>query len=253
MGLKDYTRIFLGDLEIGTAYWGEVQILGLDPVVPGRLADTAWDVATGAAVVTISALPNSGGAAITGFVGRLDGGAAVDVGVGLGDHVLSGLVPGAVISIRIAAVNAVGQGPWSISRTVTVQTAVVMPPTVWMVPTIIGTATVGQTLMATEGIWMGTPTVALQWLRSGMEISGARGLSYVLTLDDLAANITVRATATNAGGSVTSTSAAFGPVVAAEVWFVTAGERMITVTSSPASPSTAVVASTGDGTITLAA
>ncbi|RWR35010.1 SGNH/GDSL hydrolase family protein [Sinirhodobacter populi] len=85
-------------------------------------------------------------------------------------------------------------------------------PTNLTAPSISGTPTVGQALTATEGTWTGGPIVTLQWLRNGAAISGATGLTYLLIAADAGANISVRATASNAGGSATSTSTAVGPV-----------------------------------------
>ncbi|RWR32531.1 hypothetical protein D2T31_00670 [Sinirhodobacter populi] len=85
-------------------------------------------------------------------------------------------------------------------------------PTNLTAPSISGTPTVGQALTATEGTWTGGPIVTLQWLRNGAAISGATGLTYLLIAADAGANISVRATATNAGGSVSATSTAVGPV-----------------------------------------
>ncbi|RWR08132.1 SGNH/GDSL hydrolase family protein [Paenirhodobacter populi] len=95
---------------------------------------------------------------------------------------------------------------------VTVTGTAVAAPVNTTPPAISGTPAVGQTLTATEGTWSGAPVIALQWLRDGVAIAGASGLSYPLTAADAGANISVRASATNAGGAATATSAAVGPV-----------------------------------------
>ncbi len=67
-------------------------------------------------------------------------------------------------------------------------------------PTISGTAKVGQTLTATAGSWLPTPTsVGYQWLRDGSTISGATISTFVLTTADLGHFITVTTTATRSG------------------------------------------------------
>ncbi len=95
--------------------------------------------------------------------------------------------------------------------------APITAPTVVTAPSITGTATVGQTLTAVAGIYTGTPAITRQWLRNGTAISGATGATYLQIAADQGANISLRETATNAGGSVQSTSAAVGPVAAAPV------------------------------------
>lgn len=75
-------------------------------------------------------------------------------------------------------------------------------------PSVSGTAQVGSVLTATTGTW--TPartTVALQWLRDGVAVSGATGTSYLLAASDVSTEISVRATASRSGSTpATSTS-----------------------------------------------
>lgn len=82
-------------------------------------------------------------------------------------------------------------------------------------PAITGTATEGQTLTRTLGTWTGYApiTYATQWQRGGVDIAGATGATHVLTAADVGSTITVRVTATNAGGSAQATSAATGVVI----------------------------------------
>lgn len=219
MGLRDYTRIYLDGQEIGTAYRGAVQILGGAPTVPGQIPDTAWAALTGTApgevIVTLSAQPASGGTPVTGFVYRIDDGEVRPLGPGLGLHGLSGLAPGAEISIRIAAVNGVGQGPWSAAKTVTVKAETIAPPVALTDPAVTGALSQGATLTASEGVWSGSPALTVQWLRNGVAIAGATGTSHVLTAADSGAMLSVMVTATNAGGTVAALSPAVGPVEAA--------------------------------------
>jgi hypothetical protein len=70
-------------------------------------------------------------------------------------------------------------------------------------PAIAGDTGLGDTLTATAGTWSGVPAPSLsyQWLRGGVEIAGETGTTYVITLADSGASITVRETATNSEGS----------------------------------------------------
>lgn len=83
-------------------------------------------------------------------------------------------------------------------------------------PSIEGSARDGQTLTAGTGTWSGgTPiSYAYQWQSCNdaggqcEDIEGATGRSYELSSADLETKLRVRVTATNAGGSAASTSAA---------------------------------------------
>jgi hypothetical protein len=70
-------------------------------------------------------------------------------------------------------------------------------------PAIAGDTGLGDTLTVTAGTWSGVPepTLTYQWLRGGVEIAGETGTTYVITLADSGASITVRETATNSEGS----------------------------------------------------
>lgn len=78
-------------------------------------------------------------------------------------------------------------------------------------PAITGVLTQGQTLTATVGGWTGSPTsFAYQWKRSGANIGGATGSTYVAQAADVSAGagaLTVTVTATNDIGSTPATSA----------------------------------------------
>ncbi len=90
----------------------------------------------------------------------------------------------------------------------------VPPPWNTVIPSITGTAQDGQTLTASTGTWVNTPTsYAYQWSRSGTPIGGATGSTYVLVLADVGETITVTVTATNAGGSGAATSAPTAVVI----------------------------------------
>ncbi|MCL2652171.1 MAG: S-layer homology domain-containing protein [Propionibacteriaceae bacterium] len=86
------------------------------------------------------------------------------------------------------------------------------------------TAAVGTTLTASAGTWTPSPvTLAYQWLRDGVAISGATATTYKLTPDDAGHKITVRVTGSKSGyPSVVKTSTA-----------VTATQLVTGITMSP--------------------
>jgi mannan endo-1,4-beta-mannosidase len=90
------------------------------------------------------------------------------------------------------------------------------PPSNTSLPTIAGTAQIGQTLTATSGTWSGSApiTYAYQWLRCNSSgagcanISGATATSYLLASADQGSTLRVSVRATNPYGSATAQSAA---------------------------------------------
>ena len=69
------------------------------------------------------------------------------------------------------------------------------------------------TLTATPGIWTNNPAeYRYQWLRNVSAISGAEGLIYNLTDDDVGELISVTVTAVNQDGEGSATSLPYGPV-----------------------------------------
>jgi lysophospholipase L1-like esterase len=89
-------------------------------------------------------------------------------------------------------------------------------------PTITGTAAVGNTLTATNGSWSQAPdSYTYQWNRSGVAIAGATNQTYVLVGADSGVPITVTVTAIKASyangtatsNSVTPTAATFANTV----------------------------------------
>ena len=86
------------------------------------------------------------------------------------------------------------------------------------VPTVAGTAEIGQTLTATAGTWSAAPALTYQWMRcdgggSGCApIGGATAATYTVAADDATHTLRVQETATNGGGTATADSAATGAV-----------------------------------------
>ncbi|MHB8233596.1 MAG: hypothetical protein ACYDHT_02985 [Solirubrobacteraceae bacterium] len=89
------------------------------------------------------------------------------------------------------------------------------PPVSIGAPTIAGSLQEGQTLTAAPGAWAGTAPIsfAYQWLRCSVgggsceEIAGANASTYTLGVSDLASNLAVVVTASNAQGAAAATSA----------------------------------------------
>jgi hypothetical protein len=75
-------------------------------------------------------------------------------------------------------------------------------------PVISGTATVGSILTSTTGTWIGSLpiTYTYQWLRNGLNISGATSSTYTLVTADTSNVVSCRVTATNSVGSANATS-----------------------------------------------
>ena len=74
-------------------------------------------------------------------------------------------------------------------------------------PVASGTLTVGSTLSCTTGTWTNSPTgYAYQWLRNGVNISGATSGSYVVVAADAGTSVRCTVTASNAIGSTSATS-----------------------------------------------
>jgi hypothetical protein len=75
-------------------------------------------------------------------------------------------------------------------------------------PVVSGTNTVGSLLTTTNGTWSGSLpiTYTYQWLRNGLNISGATSSNYTLVTADTSNVVSCRVTATNSVGSANATS-----------------------------------------------
>lgn len=91
-----------------------------------------------------------------------------------------------------------------------------LAPANTVLPSITGTAKVGQTLTAANGTWTGreAPSFRYQWKAGGVDISGATSKTYVPVAGDIGKTITVTVTGVNWKGSASVTSAATAAVVA---------------------------------------
>ncbi len=126
---------------------------------------------------------------------------------------------GDTLRVVVTAKNSVGStGATSAASGV----VAAIPPSNTAPPTISGTLVDGQTLTAATGSWSGSPPLsyAYQWelCNSSGEgcgsISGATSATYTLGHADVGGTLRVKVTASNPGGSASSTSAASGVVAA---------------------------------------
>jgi len=93
---------------------------GVEPTVPDAFEVGDWSIAPGdeEADVTINALPDDGGAAITDIEYRLDGGSWVSSG-GTTSFTITGLTNDEEYDVELRGVNSVGAGDWSDTKQVT--------------------------------------------------------------------------------------------------------------------------------------
>lgn len=127
-------------------------------------------------------------------------------------YVVAGADVGSTLRVSVTARNAAGAGTAASAPTAVVEA--VGTPTNTTLPTVTGTAQVGQTLTASTGAWDGSPTsFAFQWQRcsaagtSCVDLPGATGGTYVVTAGDAGSTIRVVVTATNSVGGVSAASA----------------------------------------------
>jgi hypothetical protein len=128
---------------------------------------------------------------------------------------------GQKMSVTVTATNAGGAAAAHAPMTAIVTTPVPPAPANTTAPVVSGTATEGQSLTATAGVWAGEPSsYAYQWqdcnaLGEGcLNVSGATGTSHALAASDVGSTVRVVVSATNAGGSTSASSAVTAMVVA---------------------------------------
>ena len=94
-----------------------------------------------------------------------------------------------------------------------------LKPVAGAVPTISGTAQVGQVLTGTNGAFtnpsQSSQTITRSWLANDVVIPGATGATYTPVVGDIGKTIKFRSTATNSFGTAVSTSVATAAVIAA--------------------------------------
>jgi hypothetical protein len=104
----------------------------------------------------------------------------------------------------------------STAKTSAATTAVAAGTLTAPTPTISGTKAVGNTLTIVPGTWGPAPvTLAYQWYRSGVAISGATATTYALTASDLGKAMTVKVTGSKVSYASTAKTSAATTAVAA--------------------------------------
>jgi hypothetical protein len=141
-------------------------------------------------------------------------GCAVISGATSSSYTLGAGDVGSTIRAIVTATNAGGSSSATSSQTGIVAAQTSAAPTNTAAPQISGTATQGQTLSTSNGVWTGTPgSFAYKWedcdtTGAGCAvIGGATSSSYTLGAFDVGSTIRAIVTATNAGGSNSATSA----------------------------------------------
>ncbi len=208
-----------------------MRITTSEPGAPGSLA-----AAPGAGQVTLSwaAPAKIGGSAITGYQYRRssDGGTTwspdwtdIASSATATSHVVTGLTAGTAYTFQLRAVNTQGSGLHSATA---MATALAANQAATGAPAITGTAQVGRTLTAGKGTIAdgnGVPaesTFGYQWIgvsgATETDIANATAKTYVPVAADVGKTLKVRVSFTDdAGHSEMRTSAAVGPVTAADL------------------------------------
>jgi len=131
------------------------------------------------------------------------------------------------------------------------QTVTIQPGTfVTAVPTITGTAEIGQALTAHPGTWNPTPdSITYQWLRGSSPISAATSATYPVTAADAGSKLSVTVTGTKTG--YTTTSKTSDPTAAVPRGTLTTATPTITGTAVIGQQLKADAGSWGPGTVSL--
>lgn len=110
----------------------------------------------------------------------------------------------------VTASNSVGTG----GAETNICTVMAESPTNTVLPSVSGTAAVGQTLTVSNGTWSGNPapTFTRQWQRGTTNIPGATANTYILTAADAGQAIRCIVTGSSIGGSNSATSTATAAV-----------------------------------------
>lgn len=176
---------------------------------------TASPTSATSAVIAFAAPSNGGSSPITNYTVKSNPGniTATINQSNSGTVSITGLTPNTSYTFTLTATNSVGTSLQS-SASISITTPI-YPPINTALPTLSGTATVGQTLSCTTGTWTESPSAyAYQWQRAGVNILGATNNTYTLVLADFNTTIRCVVTATNSGGSISATSNATTNVAA---------------------------------------
>ncbi|MEO7269258.1 MAG: carboxypeptidase regulatory-like domain-containing protein, partial [Knoellia sp.] len=177
-------------------------------------APTPTITGTAKAGSTLTAVPGTWGPAPVTLAYQWKRAGVAISGATASTHVLTGSDTGKAITVTVTGTKS---GYTTAAKTSAATPAVAAGTLTAPVPTISGSKTVGQTLTAVPGTWGPAPvTLAYQWYRSGVAITGATASTYVLTATDQTNTMTVRVTGTKTGyTSVAKTSVATTAVLGA--------------------------------------
>ncbi|MET3903176.1 carboxypeptidase regulatory-like domain-containing protein [Paenarthrobacter sp. 4246] len=195
---------------------------------------TAVPGAWGPAPVTLAYQWYRSGVAITGATSATYPLAAADLGK--------------TMTVRVTGSKA---GFTTAAKTSAATAAVAVGTLTAPVPTVSGTAKVGSVLTAVPGAWGPAPvTLAYQWYRSGVAITGATSATYPLAAADLGKTMTIRVTGSKAGFTTAAKTSAATAAVA--VGTLTAPVPTVSGTAKVGSVLTAVPGAWGPAPVTLA-
>lgn len=206
----EYIRISTPDGPKKLSLFNLSTYLGASPTAPAPVFDVAPSI-SGTAMEGETLTGADGTIRFGTVVGRawLRNGSAIS-GASGSTYLLVSADVGANISFRVTAT---GEGGSTNGTSAPVGPVDASPVPSWTVdPYITGTASIGQTLVGSDGTLVNGTVSARQWLRNGVAISGATGSTYVLVSADIGTTITFRVTASNTGGSASATSLGAGPV-----------------------------------------
>jgi hypothetical protein len=127
---------------------------------------------------------------------------------------------GSTVEVVVTGSNSAGQASATSAPSGVVSQASSVPSNT-VLPSLAGTATVGQQLTASPGSWQGSPTPSYgyAWQRCDSAgnncgpIAGAAGTSYTLVAADAGSTVEVVVTGSNSAGQASATSAPSGVVL----------------------------------------
>ena len=244
VGKKISVRYYLrtADANSDTTY-----VASTGPVSGTLTAATPTISGTAKAGSVLTAVPGTWGPAPVTLAYQWRRAGVAITGATASTYTLTGSDTGKAITVTVTGSKS---GYPSVAKTSAATAAVAAGTLTAPTPTISGTRTVGYTLTAVPGTWGPAPvTLAYQWFRSGVAITGATASTYTLTSTDMGKTMTVRVTGTKTGyTSVAKTSAATTTVQGA----LTAPTPTISGTRTVGYTLTAVPGTWGPAPVTLA-
>ncbi len=218
------------------------------PVEPGILGQTT-PVIVGTPTVgrTLTAAPGSWTPSNTTLTYQWRRNSSPVKGATKSTYALGAADQGARISVTVTGTSTAYQ---SASRTSSQTSAVALGTLSSVVPTITGTAQVGQTLTSTVGSWApSTAKLSYQWLRDGTPVAAATGTTYKLTAQDVGATVQVAVTGILPGyRTLTRTSASTGTVAPGTI---SADAPAVAGTTTVGSTLTATIGTWSPGQVVL--